>query len=571
MKWIPRRASVLVLLLVGFVVVSLPASPVSGAAPQATVTGPPAAPPPQAPAAANPPATPPAPALTPDAKAYNDANRLTDPDKKVEAMRAFIKDFPDNPRKTTAYQTIFDTLVKSRPGERDGILEAAKAIIDGAQEGFRGSSYSRVATRLVETNILLEDAEKFAVDGLKVFDEEEKKRTQRSRASHLATIGRIRIKQGRIAEAEEALKDAYSANPEIPAAAIGLAELSEKKGDNKTALDYWTTAALTGRLSVDDRGKFEALYKKVNGSIDTLDATLDARYKSAFPLPIHPEAYKATSARTKRMVLAEVFTGAGCPPCVSVDLGFDGALERYSRKDVAVLMYHMHIPAPDPLTSQWTDSRGKAYAITGVPNFAVDGEKDNRGGGGRENTKASYDRIVAKLDKALETAPEADLQLNASLDGTTVRVKATPSNLKEGKDKVQLQIVLVEELISYSGENGVRFHPMVVRSIANLDVPAKATTPTPPPVGGFTVDRANPAAAEYTFDLAKISAEAKTYLDDYEKNGRHGTITFSKKPVQMNTANLSVVAFLQEEPSKKVLQSAYVKVGSGTTTSSASR
>ena len=212
MKWIPRRASVVVLLLVGFVVLSLPASPVSGAAPQAIATAPPAATPAQSSPVANPP-TPAAPAPTPDAKAYTDASRLTDPDKKVEAMRAFIKDYPDSPRKTTAYQTIFDTLVKSRPGDRDSILEAAKAIIDGAAEGFRGSSYSRVATRLVETNILLEDAEKFAVDGLKVFDEEEKKRTQRSRASHLATIGRIRIKQGRIAEAEEALKNAYAANP----------------------------------------------------------------------------------------------------------------------------------------------------------------------------------------------------------------------------------------------------------------------------------------------------------------------------------------------------------------------
>ena len=566
MKWIPRRASLVVLLLVGFVVLSLPASPVASAGSQATATAPPPAAP-QAPAANTPSPTPSGPAPTPDTKAYNDANRLTDPDKKVEAMRAFIKDFSDSPRKTSAYQAIFDTLVKSRPGDRDGILDAAKAIIDGAPEGIKASAYSRIATRLVETNVLLEDAEKFAEDGLKTLDEEEKKRVQRSRAIHLATLGRIRVKQGRLAEAETALKDAYAANPETPGTAVGLAELYEKKGDTKNALDYWTTAALTGRLSVDDRGKFEALYKKVNGTIDTLDATLDAKYKSAFPLPIHPEPYKATGARTKRMVLAEVFTGAGCPPCVSVDLGFDGALERYSRKDVAVLMYHMHIPQPDPLTSQWSDSRGKAYAITGVPNFAVDGEKDNRGGGGRENTKASYDRIVGKLDKALETAPEADLQLTASLEGNTVRVKATPANLKDGKEKVQLQIVLVEELISYSGENGVRFHPMVVRNIANLEVPAKAATPATPPVGGFTVDRANPAAAEYTFDLAKISADAKTYLDDYEKNGRHGQITFSKKPVQMNTANLSVVAFLQEEPSKKVLQSAYVKVGGGTTTS----
>jgi hypothetical protein len=486
-------------------------------------------------------------------------------------MRGFIKKYPDSPRKTTAYQTIFDTLVKNRPGDRDGILEAARGIVDSAPEGLRGSSYSRVASRLVETNILLGDAEKFAVDGLKVFDDEEKKRTQRSRATHLATIGRIRIKQGRMTEAEDALKEAYAANPEIPAAVVGLAELSEKKGDTTAALEYWTSAALTGRMTAGDREKFETLYKKVHGSLDTLDAALDSKYKTAFPLPIHPEPYKATSARTKRMVLAEVFTGAGCPPCVSVDLGFDAALERYSRKDVAVLMYHMHIPAPDPLTNQWSDSRGKAYAISGVPNFAVDGEKDNRGGGGRENTKASYERIIGKIDKALEVAADAELKLEASLDGNTVRVKATPANLKDGKDKVQLQIVLVEELISYSGENGVRFHPMVVRNIASLDVPPKATTPAPPPVGGFTVDRANPAAAEYTFDLATISADAKTYLDDYEKNGRHGNITFSKKPVQMDTARLSIVAFLQEEPSKKLLQSAYVKIGSGTTTSVASR
>ncbi len=527
-------------------------APVSAQGAQATP--PPATPPAQP--QATPPATPPQPA---DAKAYTDASRITDPAKKIEALEKFLKDFPDSSRKSTAYGVLFDTYVKERPTERAKILEYAQQLIESAPEGFRASGYSRVATRLVDANVMLEDAEKFATEGIQVFDADEKKRVQRSRATHLATLGRIRIKQGRVAEAETSLKEAFDANPEIPGAAVGLAELAEKRGDNRAAVDHWMTAALTGRLSAEDLVRFEATYKKVNGSTDGLNAALDAKYKAAYPAPIHPEAYKATPARTNRMVLAEVFTGAGCPPCVSVDLGFDAALERYSRKDVAVLMYHLHIPQPDPLTNKWTTDRATYYRISGVPNFAVDGELDNRGGGDRSMAKAAYDRIVPKLDKALESDPVAQLALAASLEGSTVKVKATPSAITDGK-KVKLHIALVEEHMSYSGENGIRFHPMVVRALATGDKDQ-----------GLPVDQANPVAADYTFDLAKISSDTKAYLDDYEVNGRHGKITFKAKPVKMDTSKQSVVAFLQDEDSKKVLQSAYVKIGGGTSTNLASR
>jgi len=561
----PRRRSIVPLVLAGFALVSLGGSAsadvtaVTPLAPQVTVQGPPATPPPATPKPATPPSTPPRPAPAPDVKAYTDANRITDPDKKIEAMRTFLEEFPDSSRKSSAHRAIFDTLVKERPDRREQILQHAQSVIDATPEQVRASAYGRVATALVDANVMLEEAEKFATEGLEVFDREEKKRVQRSRATHLATLGRIRIKQGRIAEAESALEDAFAANPEIPSAAIGLAELAENKGDDRTALDYWMKGSLTGRLSADDRQRFEGLYRKVNGSLDTLESTLDAKYKAAYPPPVHPEPYKASPARTHRMVLAEVFTGAACPPCVSVDLGFDAVLERYARKDVAVLMYHAHIPGPDPLTSKWTDDRRNWYKVTGVPNFAVDGVLDNRGGGGRDATKAAFDRIVSKLDKALEVAPDAELALTATLEGNVVRVKAMPSKLEAEGKPVKLQIALVEELLSYSGANGIRFHPMVVRNLAQSGE------------GGFTVERAKPAAAEYTFDLAKITADLKAYLDDYEVNGRHGKITFSQKPVQMDTSRLSVVAFLQEDDSRKVLQSAYVKLGSGTSTSAAVR
>ena len=524
---------------------------------QTQATQPPATPP--ATPQATPPATPPANPAAEETKAYTDATRITDPAKKIEALEKFLKTYPDSPRKSTAYGALFDTYVKDLPAERAKILEYAQLLIESAPEGFRATGYSRVATKLVDANVMLEDAEKFATEGLQVFDADEKKRLQRSRATHLATLGRIRIKQGRVAEAETALNDAFAANPEIPGAAVGLAELAEKRGDDKAAVDHWMTAALTGRLTAEDLVRFEATYKKVNGSIDGLNPALDAKYKAAYPPPIHPEAYKATPARSNRMVLAEVFTGAGCPPCVSVDLGFDAAIERYARKDIAVLMYHLHIPQPDPLTNKWTTDRATYYKISGVPNFAVDGELDNRGGGDRAAAKAAYDRIVPKLDKALESAATAQLALAASLEGSTVKVKATPSAITDGK-KVKLQIVLVEELMSYSGENGIRFHPMVVRALATGEKDQ-----------GLAVDQANPVAADYSFDLAKIATDTKAWLDDYEVNGRHGRITFKSKPVKMDTAKLSVVAFLQDEDSKKVLQSAYVKIGGGTSTNLASR
>jgi hypothetical protein len=152
---------------------------------------------------------------------------------------------------------------------------------------------------------------------------------------------------------------------------------------------------------------------------------------------------------------------------------------------------------------------------------------------------------VARIDRALEVEPRAGLALSAALDGGLVRVTATPSNVAAGEGEVRLQIALLEAMLAYSGENGIRFHPMVVRSLAGADN------------RGFVVDRASLAPVEHVFDLAKISADLKAYLDEYELKGRPTRFAFSRKPVQMDPAKLSVVAFLQEERGRRVLQSAF--------------
>jgi thiol-disulfide isomerase/thioredoxin len=507
----------------------------------------------QPPGAPNPsaPGTPPPRPVSPDVSALQAAQRIPDNDNKIGAIEKWLKDFPESGSRQQAYTALFDTLVKHRPTDRAAILDAAQKGIDAAQEGFRASGYSRFAGALLTAGMFLDDAAVMAETGLTVFEDEQNKQMQRARATHLGTLGRIRIKQGRVADGEKLLKEAYAANPEIPSALIGLAEVAEGRKDSKAALDYWLQASLTGRLSKEDRAKLEAFYKNAhNGSLDGLDAALDAKYSETSTNPVHTDTYKVTAARSNRLVLAEVFTGAGCGPCIAADLAFDAAMERYPRKDLAVVMYHMHIPLPDPLTNQSTVERAKYYSINGVPSYAIDGSLLGGGGGDRSYTKRIFSRLVPDIEKELEAESGGELTLEASLAGGVVKATATPARLGGGGNAVKLQILLVEELLAYSGENGIRFHPMVVRSIGGANF------------GGFTVDRGAPVAVEHVFDLAQITEETQKYIDDYEKTraSTQSGFTFSRKPVAMNSGNLAVVAFLQEEKSKQILQSSYVRL-----------
>ena len=73
-------------------------------------------------------------------------------------------------------------------------------------------------------------------------------------------------------------------------------------------------------------------------------------------------------------------------------------------------------------------------------------------------------------------------------------------------------------------------------------------------------DSEESAAFDYTFDVARISSDLKDYLNEYEvKNDRFGKITFVEKKDAINSADLAVVAFVQDDKTRKVLQAAYVK------------
>ncbi len=510
----------------------------------------------------------------PDAKAYSDANRTTGPAEKIGALEKFKHDFPTSTSVDSANQAILSTLVSKMPTQTDRIKTQAALTFKASAKGTEGQAAGQIASTLLGGNLLLKVARGYARKSIAAMVEEQyikdqiaaaekrkqtppaseelSRRFRQSRASRVAVLGRIEAALGHDAAARPLLEEARKELPTNSAVTGVLGELAAKRGDDATALELLVSARLNGRTADSTTSALEAVYKKSHGgSAAGLADYLNSEYRKRFPNPLNLEPYKATEKRTDRIVLAEIFTGAGCPPCVSVDLAFDAAMRRYGPENLAVLMYHMHIPRPDPISNLDAQTRAKFYSVNAVPTFAVDG-KVSIGGGSRENTQETYSGrrgFKTDIEKDLESPTQAFLSLTAALRNGTVDLTATVDGVKTDSEEVQLQIALVEKELTYSGENGIRFHPMVVRAMAGQD--AK----------GYT----NPAGEAFTvetqFDIAKVSAAAKAHLDDYEAKGHRGEpFKFAAKMDKIDAGNLAVVAFVQDPKTKRVLQAAVVNL-----------
>lgn len=519
----------------------------------------------------------------PDQKAYVEAGRITDPEKKIAALEKFKTDFPDSMFKSAADSQLLNTLIQKLPDQTDRIRKVAKAMFAEAvakdkaaskenviiTEANRGSTANRIAEQLLSGNILLKDAEAYAHKGVDTMreniwiaerreslakrkakippQEELVKSFAEARAARLATLGRVELKLGNTAIAQKLLEESYAVTRSNVPVAAALGEIAAKNGNDAKALDYLTSAKLSGYAPDSANQAFEAVYKKThNGSLDGLEAMLDTEYLKRFPNPVHVEAYKPTAKRSDRMVLAEVFTGSGCPPCAAADVAFDAAMERYTRKDLAVVMYHVHVPRPDPMTTNETSARSKNYGVSGVPTFSIDGKK-TVGGGGREFAPGVFERFQKDLETDLETAAEAQVKLDAVINGGTVKVSASVNDVKNDSKDLKVQILLVEKEIRHLGENGIRFHPMVVRAFGG----EKGE--------GYPIETNGKGTFEASFDIDAISKELRKQLDEYEAKGHRGeSFKFTAKKDQIDRTDLAVVAFVQDDKTKHVLQSAYI-------------
>src|SRR5439155_23087156 len=105
----------------------------------------------------------------------------------------------------------------------------------------------------------------------------------------------------------------------------------------------------------------------------------------------------------------------------------------------------------------------KLYGANGVPAFAIDGKK-TIGGGSRDAAPEVFEHFQKDLENDLETPAEATVKIDPRLHDGMVAASASIDDVKSDSKDLKVQILLVEKEIRHLGENGIRFHPMVVRA-----------------------------------------------------------------------------------------------------------
>ncbi|HYX30872.1 MAG TPA: tetratricopeptide repeat protein, partial [Pyrinomonadaceae bacterium] len=251
------------------------------------------------------------PAPPPEQKAYDEARRIKDPEKKIEALEKVAKDFPDRFQSMQARNDVLDTLIKNFPTQTDRIRAAAEnymhppsgIVMTGPAGGLM------VSMKLMDAGIMLDWAEELAKKGETQYEEDAAKNLKRQRARYEDTLGRIYLKQGKNKLAETNLKRALKDEPELASSLLGLGQISEHKGDHKTAIEYFTSAAVKAPLKKADRQLMESAYRAThNNSLNGLDDLLDAKYRK-LNAALHFDHYQPSPKRTSRTALAELFTG----------------------------------------------------------------------------------------------------------------------------------------------------------------------------------------------------------------------------------------------------------------------
>jgi predicted Zn-dependent protease len=445
-------------------------------------------------------------------------------------------------------------IVKEKPGVkgqdklRKDIAESTiKIFLQGQNKEEKYKVNSEAAVFLAFLNVNLKQANKWIKESINSLNNNS---SINDRILYTKNYGIILFAEGKY---NEALKELTSIKDITDFWDSGywyiLGKTYEKVNKNQEALD----AYITGSLLIH--------YKNIENALNELGAKeginegkikLLVEQKRNEQSAFEPGQYKGRENKNN-ILLAEIFTGSECPPCVSADYALESLSKYFTRNEVAILEYHVNIPAPDAMTNPDTWKRYVYYGGNfGTPMVIVQGNSRIGGGGPKYMTKNRFNVYRYALEKYLNNKP--DVQLNGTVKqvNDSVKIDLRVNKTKTIENNTSINIALVEKSIQYPAGNGVTNHIFVVRSL----IKGADGMPIKTAKGNESVSTA--------FSLNGIEKSLSQYLDDPTKDPswRKGTqfTEWKKRTDKLDRNNLAIVAWVQNSKTKAVLQSFYLDV-----------
>jgi len=272
----------------------------------------------------------------------------------------------------------------------------------------------------------------------------------------------------------------------------------------------------------------------------------------------HPEGQAATPTGWQgRVVLAELHTGTDCTPCIAADIAYDHLIEYYPDELLAVLVYHHHIPMPDPMTNPDTEARYSYYEPEAdIPSSRVNGTSYYSGGlAHRGAGKKLFNVYRWSIDRELIREPQAAIDLNGIRSGSEISFEVHVHSIDPtfmGTENLRLRLVLAEKEVHYVGLNKLDTHRMVVRDF--IGGPE-----------GYPIDPMNSTTKiSGIYDIRSLENYLRDYLSEYEENPtllgdpwpglKNFWLGFPDEAGGVDEERLVLVAFVQDDETKEVLQ-----------------
>lgn len=426
------------------------------------------------------------------------------------------------------------------------VMRTLHGLVDTMAQ--RDAARSRAAMVMADLGVGLDTALQWAVSAVGNLDAHS---SIDDRIQRVQSLAMVFAAQGKFTEALAQLRSIEDlVDPYNVRFWLTLGHTYECSGDVARAEEAYRKG-LVARTESRLRSALEAVYAQRRGSLAGLDAMLDSL--KAVSSEFDPGRYDGATMPKGKVVLAELFTGAECGPCVGSDLAFDKLGEFYPRSALVIVEYHVHIPGPDPMTTDASWDRYNWYRGQGTPTVVIDGREMLVGGGPKTVTKNRFVVYRYAIQKFEHETPAVKFALSASTRSDSVYVRVTiQQKEKSALRNVRLHIALLERSVQYTGANGIARHAFVVRHMIDG---AEGISLTP---------AASSQSVAKSIAIADIEHTITAYLDNPTAQRswsyRRPFTGWRARPERLDRSNLAVAVWVQDVETKAVLQACYADV-----------